>query len=139
MNVRSWVLEMENARDGGSISKTLRSHYHVIGTPLYHTNACEALNVALQGREDTMGNTKLGITRELWPMPQKLIREKTSIGTTTSIYWRHYNQKSPQCNGYSIARQGIIHGLLRYRILQRGKSFPFHTLSDARRGDLTIF
>ena len=29
-----------------------------------------------RGREDTTGNTKVGVRRELWPTSQKLIREK---------------------------------------------------------------
>ena len=33
-----------------------------------------------RGREDTTGNTKVGVRRELWPTPQKLIREKDLDG-----------------------------------------------------------
>ena len=33
-----------------------------------------------RGREDTTGNTKVGVPRELWPTPQKLIREKDLDG-----------------------------------------------------------
>ena len=33
-----------------------------------------------QGREDTTGSTKVGVRRELWATPQKLIREKDLNG-----------------------------------------------------------
>ena len=33
-----------------------------------------------RGRQDTTGNTKEGVRRELWPTPQKLIREKDLDG-----------------------------------------------------------
>ena len=33
-----------------------------------------------RGREKTIGNTKVGVRRELWPTPQKLLREKDLDG-----------------------------------------------------------
>ena len=33
-----------------------------------------------RGREETTGNTKVGVCRELWPTPQKLIREQDLDG-----------------------------------------------------------
>ena len=58
------VIEMENTRGIGGIPKTLRSHYHVLGTPLSHRNACEALKATLaekrgyEGKNDTRNNKK---------------------------------------------------------------------------------
>ena len=50
------AIEMENARDRGSISKTLQSHcYITLGILLYHTNACEALNATFTGKKGYNG------------------------------------------------------------------------------------
>ena len=40
----------KSARDGRSISITLRSHCYVLGIPLYRTNACESVNAAFAGK-----------------------------------------------------------------------------------------
>ena len=36
----------------GKISEALRSYYYIVATPLYHTNACEALKAALIGMRE---------------------------------------------------------------------------------------
>ena len=48
-----------------------------------------------QGREDTTGNTKVGVCRELWPMPQKLIREKDLDGDNDGAILEALQSKNP--------------------------------------------
>ena len=48
-----------------------------------------------QGREDTTGNTKVGVCRELWPTPQKLIREKDLDGNNNGGILEALQSKKP--------------------------------------------
>ena len=48
-----------------------------------------------QGREDTTGNTKVGVCRELWPTPQKLIREKDLGGNNDVCILEALQSKKP--------------------------------------------
>ena len=42
-----------------------------------------------------MGNTKVGVSRELWPMPQKLIREKALDGNNDGRISEELQSKKP--------------------------------------------
>ena len=57
------ITGMGMASHVGQISEALRSYYDIVATPLYHTNAKEALEVALVGmREIQRIARKLGRT-----------------------------------------------------------------------------
>ena len=48
-----------------------------------------------QGREDTIGNTKAGVSRELWLTPQKLIRGKDLDGNNDDCISEALQSKKP--------------------------------------------